>query len=502
MRVLVLGAGLAGLAATDRLIDAGARVTVVDAFPLPGGRTASFEVPVEVAGLVPGDIVEHGLHAWFQHYHELFALMDRAGIPKPPFSGQGVYFWGPEQGHYVVEGGPFFWFVNSLRLPEALRGSRTRAVAALAGLIRDLNRALRQADATDRETALAVLRRAGVPDEAIAAVFRPCLYSLTSLGLEELSALEMLRWMSKILPDPRIRCLSGGGTQAMAAPIAEYLRRRGADFRFGVEVRRVRLGGGGRMELDLAEAPDRTGVRHVLVRGFRPAPVPDASAFDGVVCTLPWERLLALSQDDPALMEHEVWSRLRRLENIHPLTVRLWFERPLEGAEERYILSSGTVFDVLRPTREPARYPGIRLVDALVENTDKTLPELGYDHERFLAGGGAEDRVLERVLDDLERLYPGQVRSNPVARRFLHTREGIMACRPGVWSDRAPQHVGIPGFALGGDWTRQPFGVCMEGAVRSGQLAAAALLEGRQPHAENAAFSQLAFSARSLFHRT
>jgi len=87
VKVLVIGAGLSGLAAADRLLDHGAEVVIIDAFPRPGGRVANFDVATPVAGLIPGDVVEHGLHAWFQHYRALFELMGRAGIPKPPFAG-------------------------------------------------------------------------------------------------------------------------------------------------------------------------------------------------------------------------------------------------------------------------------------------------------------------------------------------------------------------------------------------------------------------------------
>jgi 15-cis-phytoene desaturase len=500
-RVLVVGAGLSGLAATEQLLDADVEVVVIDSFPLAGGRVASFAVTQPVAGLVPGDVVEHGLHAWFQHYHALYALMARAGIAKPPFTSDGVCFWSAERGHFEIAGGPLLWLLNALRLPEAMRGSRSAALLALARLTRDLEGTLRAAERTDAESADVLLRRFGVPDAALEHVFGRCMFSLTSLPLGELSALEMMRWMSNIIPDPRIRCLRGGGTQAMCAPIAEMLRARGADFRFGVELRALRLGPDGRVQLSLAQAVDGTGVRHMLVPGFTPAEPPDAQSFDGVVCTLPWERLLELSQGDPALLERDAWVQMKQLQNVHPLTLRLWFERPIVGAEEHYILASSTLFDVVRPTREPERYPDVRLIDALIENVQTHLPDLPYRGERYLPEGPEQQRIESAVLADLERMYPGQVAGNRVLRRFLHVREGVVACRPGTWHKRAPQHVGLRNFVLAGDWTRQPWGVCMEGAVRSGQLAAQSLLAGRAVEPRSRGFDQTRYSLRSLFER-
>lgn len=499
--VLVIGAGLAGLAAAERLLDAGARVTVIDSFPIPGGRTASFAIQTEVAGLIPGDLVEHGLHAWFQHYHALYGLMARAGLPKPPFTDDGVRLWNPVRGHVQIDGGPLTWLINTLRLPADMRGPHGSTLLAFAKLIGDLDRALRDATRTDEESAAALLDRYGVPRAAIERVLSPCMFSLTSLPLHQLSALELLRWMSSLLPDPRIRCLAGGGTQAMCEPITAMLRARGADFRFGVELRALKLGADGRVVLTLGTAHDRTGVRHLLVPGFRPDAPPDPASFDAVVSTLPWERLREVAQHDPVLMARDAFANLAALRNVHPMTLRLWLERPIERAREHYILASGTLFDVVRPTREPQRQAGIHLIDALIENVETHLPGFAYHGERFMPDGPEQRAIVEQVLNDLERMYPGQIRGNRVLRRFVHVREGVVAARPGSWRHRSPQHVGLANLVLGGDWTRQPWGVCMEGAVRSGQLAAQALLTGAAVEPRAAAFAQTAYSLRSLLER-
>ncbi|HMJ12323.1 MAG TPA: FAD-dependent oxidoreductase, partial [Polyangiaceae bacterium] len=237
-------------------------------------------------------------------------------------------------------------------------------------------------------------------------------------------------------------------------------------------------------------------LRHVLVPGFTPARPPDPASFDAVISTLPPDRLLAVS--DRETRQHPIFRRLAQLTNVHPLSVRLWFERPVNTSGTDYVLSSGTVFDVLRPTPERQRYAGIHLIDLLVDNIESHLPELPYDGERYLSPGHVESRVLARVLADLERVYPGEIRKNRVLRRFLHTREGIIAARPGVWSKRPPQYLGSEHFFLAGDFTRQAHGVCMEGAVRSGQLAARSLLAGRQASETPGAFQELARALRNV----
>jgi uncharacterized protein with NAD-binding domain and iron-sulfur cluster len=458
-------------------------------------------VTSEVAGFVPGDIVEHGLHAWFQHYVALYGLMERAGVPKPPFAGSGVHLWHPAAGHLDLAGGPGRWLVSALGLPHAMRGSRAAALVSFGRMLGYLDHALSNPTQTDLESAQAFFARMRVPQEAVDAVFAPCLYSLTSLPLTELSALEMLRWMAAIVADPRLRCLAGGPSTSMTDPIMRYLSRRGAEFRLGVEVTRLSLGADGRVRVELDRAPDRTGLRHILVEGFEPASPPDPKSCDAIVCSLPWERLRALCLDDRGLSAVPQLHSLHELRNIHPLTLRLWFDKPIVGAQERYTLTVGTLFDVMRPTTEPERYPGIRLIDALVEDVQRHLPELGYQHESFVGPGPMQDAIVARVTTDLERMFPGQIVNNSVARRFVHSREGIVACQPGVWEKRPTQHVGIPNFVLAGDWTRQGWGVCMEGAVRSGQLAVDALL-GRTARVQPETYEHLVRSVKSLLFKT
>src|SRR5256886_17007801 len=69
--VVVVGSGLAGMAAAYRLAAAGHRVTVLEAGPVVGGRTASW-----VEGGIP---VESGLHKFLGIYRALPRLLKDVG---------------------------------------------------------------------------------------------------------------------------------------------------------------------------------------------------------------------------------------------------------------------------------------------------------------------------------------------------------------------------------------------------------------------------------------
>jgi uncharacterized protein with NAD-binding domain and iron-sulfur cluster len=49
--------------------------------------------------------------------------------------------------------------------------------------------------------------------------------------------------------------------------------------------------------------------------------------------------------------------------------------------------------------------------------------------------------------------------------------------RPGLEAQRPPQVTPVPGVYVAGDWTRTGWPATMEGAVRSGYLAASGVLQ-------------------------
>lgn len=80
-RVVVVGAGVAGLSAAVELARAGAAVTLVEASPYAGGRfstvgTMSFEWQRRTFEFP----IDHGLHGFWRQYRNLNALLDRVGV--------------------------------------------------------------------------------------------------------------------------------------------------------------------------------------------------------------------------------------------------------------------------------------------------------------------------------------------------------------------------------------------------------------------------------------
>ena len=60
--------------------------------------------------------------------------------------------------------------------------------------------------------------------------------------------------------------------------------------------------------------------------------------------------------------------------------------------------------------------------------------------------------------------------------QLITDQQAVFSVRPGLDAIRPPQQTAMPNLLLAGDWTRTGWPATMEGAVRSGYLAAEAIL--------------------------
>ena len=74
--VIVVGGGLAGLAAAHELSQRGFRVTVLERSPQLGGKVASWQINVNGESMM----MEHGFHGFFPQYYNLWSLIEEINI--------------------------------------------------------------------------------------------------------------------------------------------------------------------------------------------------------------------------------------------------------------------------------------------------------------------------------------------------------------------------------------------------------------------------------------
>jgi uncharacterized protein with NAD-binding domain and iron-sulfur cluster len=90
--------------------------------------------------------------------------------------------------------------------------------------------------------------------------------------------------------------------------------------------------------------------------------------------------------------------------------------------------------------------------------------------------GRSRDSVRDEVLADLRAIFPAFREANLVRYQMLTEHEAVFSVRPGLDDLRPGQKTPVANLYLAGDWTHTGWPSTMEGAVRSGYLAAEAVL--------------------------
>ena len=85
--------------------------------------------------------------------------------------------------------------------------------------------------------------------------------------------------------------------------------------------------------------------------------------------------------------------------------------------------------------------------------------------------------TIDTVAGELARLLPGARSARLLRARMVTEHRAVIAVLPGADRHRPGVRTDVPGLYLAGDWVRTGWPSTMEGAVRSGWLAAEAVLE-------------------------
>jgi zeta-carotene desaturase len=163
---------------------------------------------------------------------------------------------------------------------------------------------------------------------------------------------------------------------------------------------------------------------------------------DQYICALPFEKLPAVGLPAPDL-QHS------------PITgVHLWFDR------EVTTLPHATLLD--RTMQWMFNKDGGRYLQ-LVVSASRDLSAL------------SRKEIIDIAVGDLRLFFPRVHDANLVKAHVVKEQRATFSAAPDTESLRPGTACSIPNLYLAGDWTRSGWPATMEGAVRSGYLAAEAV---------------------------
>jgi squalene-associated FAD-dependent desaturase len=424
-RIVIVGGGLAGLAAAADLVGSGARVILVEARRRVGGRAASFEDPV-AGGLV--DACQHVAMGCCTNFLDLFR---RAGLDDALRRDRTLWFIGPDDRRAACT--PSRLLPAPLHLMPLLFGMRHFSLREKAVLAAGMLRLARWRDeGGPRPTAQGWLEAIRQPPAVIRLFWQPVLESALgeSIGLVDVAAAR------KVVVDGFLAHRQAADLIVPTAPLGTLFGERLAEWlaAAGVAVET------GRQVTALERSAE--GLVGGVVADGTPLPC------EALILAVPWKAAARLVPDVvPPADERFAGS---------PITaVHLWFDRDCIDLPHAVLVGRVSQW-IFRPAEAPPGYCQV------VISASRGLLD------------GDRDRLRDTVVAEVRSAFPAARDARLIAARIVTDPTAVLSVRPGVEDVRPPARTAVPNLFLAGDWTATGWPSTMEGAVRSGRLAAAA----------------------------
>ena len=427
-RVIVVGGGLAGLAAADALVSSGIGVTLLEARRSLGGRAASFEDP-RGGGLV--DACQHVAMGCCTAFRD---LCRRAGLSSALRTDRTLWFIGPDGRRSACT--PVGWLPAPLHLTPLLLGMRHFSLGERTALALGMVRLARLRAVDPTATAAAWLAGIGQPERVIRLFWQPVLESALGESLD----LVGLAAARKVIVDGFLAHSQAADLLVPLVPLGELLGHRLADWLADrdVAIHTERT-------VTALRFDDRGRARGVITAEG----VLEAAA---VIVAIPWRAAARLLPEIiPAADERLTGS---------PITaIHLWFDRDVIDLPHAVLVGRTSQW-VFRP--DPA--------DAVAE---PGYCQVVISASRGLRGADRQ-QLVDTVVAELADVFPAVRGAVLREARVITDPTAVLSVRPGVDAVRPLATTAVPGLFLAGDWTATGWPSTMEGAVRSGRTAATA----------------------------
>lgn len=423
--VAVIGGGLAGLATAAALADAGFEIDLYEARNFLGGRATSWPA----AGASAGDdseLLDNCQHILLKCCVNLRDLYRRLGVEN------AIHFY--REFYFLEPGGRMSTLKRGL-LPAPLHfmGSflsvKFLGLADKIAISRGMRAILSERHRTDldRISMGQWLREKRQTPRAIERYWRPVLISAISEELDAMAAAHGFQvfWLAMMARSDSYEM------GVPAVPLRELYDERSLSKLGNIRLHR-------RSAITAIETAGRC-VTAIQASGER-------RTADYYVSCLPFERLEPLLPQLPI-----AWREFTHA----PITgIHLWFDRSITDLPHASLLDRTIQWMY---NKEGGRYI------QLVVSASRTLVEM------------PRAEVIDLSLRELAEFFPAVKQAKLERAHVVKEVRALFSAKPGLEAFRPQTGTGFENFYLAGDWTRTGWPATMEGAVRSGYIAAEAI---------------------------
>jgi len=431
--VAIAGGGLAGLAAGCALAEAGFRVTLFERRPYLGGRASSYEHPGT------GEIVDNCQHVLLGCCTNLVDFYRRTGVAEKIRWYDKLTFLEPGGRASVIapsalpaplHTAPAFLWASCLGLSDKL--AIIRAMMALA-----------PAQPADRgETFLDWLKRHGQTALAIDRFWKTILVSALNEDLDQVS----VPYAAQVVRESFLKSAAAGRMGVPTVPLTElygaagdYIRARSGEIQFRASV-----------ESFIDQGPTVS----LLVGG-------QEVRFDYLVLAVSFDTLARILPD--TAVAAPLAAALGQFTSSPITGIHLWFDREVSDLDHAVLLDR-TIQWMFHKSR----------LIAARENGNGSYVELVVSCSRSLVEQSKME-IVELAMREVREFFPAARTANLVKSTVIKEVNATYSPRPGVDRVRPKPVTAWPRVFLAGDWIATGWPATMEGAVRSGYLAAESL---------------------------
>jgi squalene-associated FAD-dependent desaturase len=440
--VAVLGAGAAGLAAAAVLADAGARVVVVERGPRLGGRATAF------TDRTTGERVDNGQHVLFGCYRDTYQFLTRLGTghlaPLAPRLALSMVGEDARRFDLSCPDVPPPWHVmlglarwRALSLADRLGAVR---VGRLIARSRRVGVAVVAEEVPGELTVDQWLSAWGQSRRICDWLWHPLVLAALNQSPSVASARPFVRVLGELFGPRREDAAVG-------------LSRVPLDELYAEPARRFIESHGGKVVTGAAAVVETNsdGVCGVRVGG-------ELVSTRAVVSAVPWYGFSSIFSGAVPPMLASIADAAARMQSVPIVTVNLWLDGPVMDVPFIGLVGGPMhwVFDKSKITGNGARHLALVTsgAEALVDMSNTLATRVAFDH-------------LCRALPEAQR----RTLRHAVVVRERRATFSLAPHQP----PRPACVTPLRGFYLAGDWTDTGLPATIEGAVRSGHVAAAML---------------------------
>jgi 15-cis-phytoene desaturase len=301
----------------------------------------------------------------------------------------------------------------------------------------------------------------GIAEKLLKRMFIPLSLALKFVSPPDISAkivLDVTGIFLKVNTASKMGFLKGSPDTHLTAPIADYIREKGGTITTGAKIVSIDTdvnGGIGGLNVQFGDGT----VQHMTA--------------DEYVLALPIHNLQRILPDRWK-KDHPYFAGLMKIEGVPVVTAHVWMDRQVSYMDNILFSPDGVIpvyADMANTTPDYRTNGNGTMASRKSRFQFVVAPAHDFINE-------SDEAIMDRVWASIRRNFPETSKDAHVEKyRIVRVPQSVYWPKPGIDQYRVPQQSPIPHLALAGGYTIQRFYDSMEGAVRSGNRAADAVIK-------------------------